>query len=42
MDNLVSGSAAPGLASRVLDDEELLLMSTEEPPTFIDDKRNQN
>ena len=42
MDNLVGGSAASGLASRVLDDEELLLMSTEEPPTFIDAERDQN
>jgi hypothetical protein len=34
VDNLIEDSAAPGLASRLLDDQELLLVSAEEPPTL--------
>jgi hypothetical protein len=36
MENLVGDSAAPGMASRILDDAELLLTSAEEPPTFAE------
>ena len=35
VDNLVSEGGAPGLAWRLMDDPELLLVSIEEPPTFI-------
>ena len=34
VDNIVGKGGAPGLASRLLDDPELLLVSAEEPPTF--------
>jgi hypothetical protein len=34
VDNIVADRGAPGLANRLLDDSELLLVSTEEPPTF--------
>ena len=33
-DNIVDEGEAPRLASRLLDDPELLLVSAEEPPTF--------
>jgi hypothetical protein len=36
MENLVGDSAAPGMASRILNDAELLLTSAEEPPTFAE------
>lgn len=42
MDNLVGNSVAPGLASRVLDDPELMLMSAEELPTFADTEHDHN
>jgi hypothetical protein len=41
MENLLSNTAIPG-AARVLDDEELLLMSAEEPLTFIDAEHDQH
>lgn len=41
MENLLSNAAIPG-AARVLDDEELLLMSAEEPLTFIDAEHDQH
>jgi hypothetical protein len=41
MENLVEDSAAPGMASRVLDDAELLLTSAEEPPTFAEAEREE-
>ena len=34
MDNIVGNAGATGLASRLLDDPELLLVSVEELPTF--------
>ena len=34
MDNFVGDAEAPRLASRLLEDQELLLMSAEEPTTF--------
>ena len=34
VDNFVGEGGAPGLASRLLNDPELLLVSAEEPPTF--------
>jgi hypothetical protein len=42
MENLVRDSTAPGMASRVLDDAELLLTSAEEPPTFAEAEREAN
>ena len=35
MDNIVGEGRAPELASQLLDDPELLLVSVEEPPMFI-------
>ncbi|CAA0812904.1 cysteine-rich RLK (RECEPTOR-like protein kinase) 8 [Striga hermonthica] len=40
MDNLVGNSVVPGLASRLLDDQELLLVSAEEPSTFAQAERD--
>ena len=34
LDNIIGNAGAIGLASRLLDDPELLLVSAEEPPTF--------
>jgi hypothetical protein len=42
VDNLVGDIGAPGLASRLLDDPELLLISAEEPPTFAQAERDAN
>ena len=42
VDNLVGEGGAPGLASRLLDDPELLLVSAEEPPTFTMAERDAN
>jgi len=42
MDNLVGDSAALGLASWLLGDQELLLVSAEEPPTFAQAERDAN
>jgi hypothetical protein len=41
MENFVSNASIPGTASRVLDNE-LLLMSDEAPPMFIDVERDQH
>ena len=35
VDNIVGDRGAPGLATRILDDPELLLVSAEEPPMFV-------
>jgi hypothetical protein len=35
MDNVAGEAEAPGLATHLLDDQELLLMSAEEPAMFI-------
>ncbi|CAA0822344.1 cysteine-rich RLK (RECEPTOR-like protein kinase) 8 [Striga hermonthica] len=40
MDNLVGNSIVPGLASRLLDDQELLFVSAEEPSTFAQAERD--
>jgi hypothetical protein len=42
VDNIVADRGAPGLANRLLDDSELLLVSTEEPPTFAVAERDAN
>jgi transposase InsO family protein len=42
VDSIVGDTAAPGLASRILDDAELLLTSAEEPPTFAEAEREAN
>jgi hypothetical protein len=42
MENVIGDSAVPGLASRILDDAELLLTSAEEPPAFVEAKREAN
>jgi hypothetical protein len=42
MDNVVGEAEAPGLASRLLDDPKLLLMSAEEPMTFAVAERDAN
>ena len=42
VDNLVGEGGAPGLASRLLDDPELLLVSTEELSTFTVAERDAN
>jgi hypothetical protein len=41
MENLIEEAATPGVKSRVLDDEVLLLISAKEPPTSADVARNQ-
>ena len=42
VDNIVGDRGAPGLATRILDDPELLLVSAEEPPTFTVAERDAN
>ena len=42
VDNIVGEGGAPKVASRLLDDPELLLVSAEEPPTFTVAKRDTN
>ena len=42
VDNIVDEGRAPRLASRLLDDPELLLVSAEEPPMFIVAERDAN
>jgi len=42
LDNVVSNAGAIGLASRRLDNPELLLVSAEEPPTFVVAERYAN
>ena len=42
LDNIVGNAGAIGLASRLLDDPELLLVSVEEPPTFALAERDTN
>ena len=34
LDNIVGGTGPSGLAGRLFNDQELLLVSAEEPPTF--------
>jgi hypothetical protein len=42
IDDIVGDTEAPGFASRILDDAELLLTSVEEPPTFAEAEREEN
>ena len=42
LDNIIGNAGAKGLASRLLDDPELLLVSAEEPPTFAVAERDAN
>ena len=42
VDNIVGEGGAPKVASRLLDDPELLLISAEEPPTFTVAERVAN
>ena len=42
LDNIVGNAGATGLASRLLDDPELLLVSAEEPSTFAVAERDAN
>ena len=42
LDSIVGNAGAIGLASRLLNDPELLLVSAEEPPTFTVAERNAN
>ena len=42
MDNIVDNAGATGLAIRLFDDPELLLVSAEEPPTFAVAERDAN
>ena len=42
LDNNIGNAGASGLASRLLDDPEPLLVSAEEPPTFALAERDAN
>ena len=42
LDDIIGGIGPIGLASRLLNDAELLLVSAEEPPTFVLAKRDGN
>ena len=42
LDDIVSGTGPSGLAGRLLNDPELLLVSAEEPPTFALAERDGN
>ena len=42
LDEIVGGTGPLGLASRLLNDQELLLISVEEPPTFTLAERDRN
>ena len=42
LDNIVGNAGATGLASRLLDDPELLLVNAKEPPTFAVAERDAN
>ena len=35
LDDIIGGTGPSGLAGRLLNDQELLLVSVEEPPTFV-------
>ena len=39
---IIGGTGSSGLAGRLLNDPELLLISAEEPPTFILTERDTN
>jgi len=42
LDDIIGGTGSSGLAGRLLNDLELLLISTKEPPTFALAKRDAN
>ena len=42
LDNIIGNAGATGLASQLLDDPELLLVSVEEPATFVVAEREAN
>ena len=42
LDDFIGGTGPSGLASRLLNDTELLLVSAEEPPTFALAERDRN
>jgi len=42
LDDIVCGTGPSGLAGRLLNDQELLLVSAEEPPTFALAERDRN
>ena len=42
LDNIFGGIGPSGLAGRLLNDAELLLVSAEEPPTFALPERDEN
>ena len=42
LDDIVDGTGPSGLAGRLLNDQELLLISAEEPPTFALAERDRN
>ena len=42
LDDIIGGTGPSGLAGRLLNDVELLLVSTEEPPTFVLAERDEN
>ena len=42
LDDIISGTGSSGLAGRLLNDPELLLINAEEPPTFALAERDAN
>ena len=42
LDNIVGGTGPSGMAGRLLNDAELLLVSAEEPPMFVLAERDKN
>ena len=42
LDDIIGGTGPSGLAGRLLDDPELLLVNAEEPPTFALAERDAN
>ena len=42
LDDIISGTGPSGLAGRLLNDPELLLVSIEEPPTFALAEHDEN
>ena len=42
LDNIIDGTGSLGLAGRLLNDPELLLVSAEKPPTFALAERDAN
>ena len=42
LDDIIGGTGPSGLAGRLLNDPELLLVNAEEPPTFALAERDEN